>query len=157
LQEYAAHGQDPRGRAAAGIAAQHFRQLSNFYGQDYIMGQRPSDRITTQDIDFAIDMDRGETLGHALYNAAADLSMVAMGGVTGLANVTIGASELNTGIGFLGAEATAIETCGFLGLGVVALGAAGYFGYEAFHERSRLSQLAKNDHVMFQDWLKPPI
>jgi len=144
LKIEASTNKDANVRAAAQIAAdpEHFKELRDIYGRyEAEWGYIPHEQISQKDLKFAQDMNDHNTTGYILRDAAADVgagfTFLGVGGMTAL------------GAGVGGVMGGLMFFCG----AATAIGGVGYYGYEAFKERSRANALADRDSQMFRSWL----
>ena len=131
----------------------HFDQLSNITRQKLSGTYFSNGYISKDDIDFAEAMDQGKTM-RSMLEGAADDTMAGIGmAAAGATGSVIGAYELASGTSMLGGAASAAIAFGWVGVGVIGVAAAGYFGYEALTTYGRVNQASANDQKMFKEWI----
>jgi hypothetical protein len=145
---------DPKGRAAASIAAEHYGDLAGIEGQQFRAPVANVPGISASDVDFAIDMNAHHTFGYTAENLAREtLGVVGSLGVAGLGGA-VGGFELSTGAGLFGGAAWAPLSFGWLGVGAIGVYGVGRGFYRAFTEASYMHGVADKDSQMFRSWLE---
>jgi hypothetical protein len=154
LRAEATLGSTPQIRAASAIAADHFKDLGGIVNQGLALGSNPTDKLTQQDLDFAIDMENHNTTRYTLSKVAMDTWGSLGAGVVG------GGASAAAWTGLTGGEllvgSVAVGTLAAAGVAVAGLGGAAYLGYEAFEASKQMNQTANDDSAKFRSWITEP-
>ena len=150
---------DSKVRTAAGIAANHFKELQGMTVGPF---SKPSgDSITSDYLSYAQDMINGHLIGNAIINATGNIAAsVAAGGAgyflggTALANIGGFAGEASlateaglAAVGFTGA----MVATGLVGAGLMV--GAGLYGYRALTEYNAVKKASDNDISSVNKWI----
>jgi hypothetical protein len=144
LQEYIAHGEDPKTKAAALIASDHFNTLAKI--NDWDSG------ITMDNLDFAQSEINNSMSKYISDNKIAGLTLSGLPMVVGT----------GYGAGVLRESLTQAEegrpvpaiACGLAGIGILAggWGIGTMLGKAAYDENRRLHEGVRRDVIMLNQW-----
>jgi hypothetical protein len=138
---YAQSGDDPRGRAAAHIALDHFDDLYKM-STDWAHGEKiPA--ISANDLDFDISLSQGKTTKEKVEDALTFgfATLVGFGSAAGLGYASVESMAESP------LEGIALGTCALMGAAVGV-----QFTAALFQEPAHLNDLAKRDRAELASW-----
>jgi len=149
-------GGDAKDKAAAQIALTNFDEIRSLsaipskagtpgYGNVHYLNDRQIDALTTGDLQIAMDMNDGKTLGYKIGHEAASISMAATDAL------------MTVGLGFATAMVAPIPPTWWLtalaGIGTVEVGALTYLqARSAFRMPSQIDAVSRQDQKLLSSW-----
>jgi hypothetical protein len=150
------HAPDEKTRAAAVIAAEHIKELSEMTKDDNsrFPDAAKNPTISQDDLDFAVDMNDHKLLGRVAKEVAGDLIFASLAGVQALGGLATAEMAIPVGETFFGGL---LSTGGIplAALGIAGWGAytAGNLTYQAFKANSNMHAAADRNSAMFKQWI----